>query len=79
MALSFFEKGVKEGFFDKAGVTVFDPIWAFEDVDINFEYIVTLGVQHDYEAISEAHNPRAGLEVMRQYTLAAYGAKWVTN
>ena len=79
LALSFFERGVKEGIFDKAGVAEFDPIWAFEGVDIKFKYIVILGVQHDYKAINEAPNLQAGLEVMRQYSRAGYGAKWVAN
>ncbi len=36
-------------------------------------------MQHDYNAISEAPKPEAGLEVMRQYSRAAFGAKSVAN
>ena len=79
MALSFFGKGVKEGLFDEAGVVEFDPIWAFEGVDIKIKCIVILGVQDDYKAINEAPNPQAGLEVTRRFSRAAFGAKWMAN
>ena len=75
MALSFFEKGVKEGIFDKAGFAEFDPTWALEGVDIRLKYIVILGVQHDFKAINEAPNPQAGLEVMLRYSREAFRAK----
>ena len=66
---------MKEGIFDKAGVAEFDSIWAFEGADIKFKYIVILGVQDDYKAINESPNPQAGLEIMRRYSRAAFGAK----
>jgi epoxyqueuosine reductase len=79
MARIFFESAIKNKIFDKAGVARFDPLWAFEGVEIKFRYIIVLGVQHDYDAISEAPKPEAGLEVMRQYSRAAFGAKSVAN
>ena len=65
--------------FDKYGVTRFAADWAYEGVTITFERIVVLAFQHDYDAITHAPEPEAGVEVMRQYSRAAYGAKFLAG
>ena len=41
----FVETGIRSGLFDKFGTTEFDPIWAFEGVEINQKNIIIL---HDH-------------------------------
>ena len=75
----FVSTGLSEGCFDKFGVTTLDPNWAFTGQKISFKYIVILGFHHDFEEISKAPEPEGGLEVMRQYRRAAFGAKYCAN
>ena len=75
----FVRSSTGEGHFDKFGVAAFDPLWAFEGVDIGFKNVVVLGFQHDYAEITKAPTPEGGLEVMRQYRRAAFGAKFVAS
>ena len=75
----FVHGAITAGEFDKFGVTDFDPIWAFENVEISQRKIIMLGFQHVYAEISKAPAPEGGLEVMRQYMRAARGAKYVAN
>jgi epoxyqueuosine reductase len=72
---AFTDDAIAEGLFDKVGVTRFNPDWAFDGFDIGFRNVVILGFQHDYTEIETAPEPRAGLEVLTQYTRAAAGAK----
>ena len=75
----FYSKSIKNNIFDKVGVTKFKNIWAFEGVEIKFKYIVILGFQHNYQNINKSPEPEGGLEVMRQYKRAAFGAKYFAN
>lgn len=75
----FVARSVSVGDFDKAGVTAFDPQWAFEGVEIHQKNIIILGFQHQYDEITKAPAPEGGLEVMRQYLRAACGAKIVAS
>ena len=68
-----------EKIFDKLGATKFNSDWAFDGVNIDYENIILLGFQHEYKNISEAPKPMAGVEVMRQYSRAAFGAKNIAN
>ena len=77
--LKYFEKFKHEKLFDKFGATTFNLDWAFEDIKINFKNVILLGFQHNYDNIKTAPKPSAGLEVMRQYSRAAHGAKFVAN
>ena len=77
--MGFVQASTGEGHFDKFGVTAFDPLWAFEGVEIGFKNVVVLGFQHDYAEITKAPTPEGGLEVMRQYRRAAFGAKYVAS
>ena len=74
-----FESLLSDGEFDKWGCTDFDPIWVFEGQTVNFPRIVVLGFAHDFEQISKAPTPEAGVEVMQQYYRAAKGAKTLAN
>jgi len=65
--------------FDKLGATPFDQKWAYEGIDISFKNIIVMGFQHDYQNIEFAPKPEAGAEVMRQYSRAAAGAKFMAN
>lgn len=76
---AFKETSTRNGIFDKWGVSAFDPVWAFEGVEIKHQNIIMLGFQHDYDNISKAPAPEGGLEVMQQYMRAAAGAKHVAN
>lgn len=77
--LTNFETFKNQEVFDKFGATQFNLNWAFEGVEITYRNIVILGFQHDYDNIKTAPKPSAGLEVMRQYTRAAHGAKLIAN
>ena len=70
---------IKYGIFEKYGAVAFHPDWAFEGVDIKYDNIIILGFQHTYDEIEKAPQPEAGVEVMRQYKRAAYGAKFIAN
>jgi ferredoxin len=60
---------------EQIGATPLDRDWLFEGQDTDFSNIIVMGLQHDYQAISTAPEPRAGGEVMRQYTRAVAVAK----
>ena len=75
----FVDKSIVGRIFDKAGITRFDPQWAFEGIEIQQRYIIILGFQHSYDEIVQAPAPEGGLEVMRQYLRAAKGAKHVAS
>ena len=70
---------IENGIFEKFGVTAFNSDWAFEGVQIAYKNIVILGFHHNYVEIEKAPQPEAGVEVMRQYMRAAYGAKFIAN
>ena len=74
-----FENFKNEKIFDKFGATKFNLDWAFENIKIKYENIIVLGFQHNYDNIKTAPKSSAGLEVMRQYSRAAHGAKFVAN
>ena len=66
---------VSNGKCEQVGVTPIDRDWLFEGEETPFSNILVFGVHHEYEAISTAPKPRAGGEVMRQYTRAAAVAR----
>ena len=45
---AFFTEQIDNGIFDQVGVAPFDPIWAYEGVELDFKNIIVLGYQHDY-------------------------------
>lgn len=70
---------VDSGVCDMTGVAEMNPDWVFEGHDIAQSRVIILGVQHDYDAISKAPEPEAGLEVVDQYIRAASAAKTVAG
>lgn len=66
---------VQDGLCEKTGVAEMNPDWVFEGHDIQQSRVIIVGVQHDYDQISEAPKAMAGLEVMAQYARAAKAAK----
>ena len=57
------------------GITAFRPEWAFEGAEISQEWIIVIGVAHDYERLKEAPALSAGAEVVRQYGRGTKAAK----
>lgn len=68
---------VEAGECEQIGVCALDPLWLFEGYDTALPNVVVVGVQHDYDRISQAPKVEAGGEVMVQYTRAAAAAKTV--
>lgn len=57
------------------GITACKPEWAFEGVEITQQWIIMIGVAHDYERLSTAPALSAGAEVVRQYGRGSKAAK----
>ena len=68
---------------DDVGIAALDPLWVFEGYDVDFPWIISIAVAHDYEEIREAPslpgNNRAIVEVGRQYTRGATAANHLRN
>jgi epoxyqueuosine reductase QueG len=67
------------GIFEKFGATQLSEDWVYEGISLDYANVIVLGFAHDYAEISNAPEPSAGLEVMRQYLRAVIGAKHVAN
>ena len=61
------------------GITRLRPEWTFEGVQLDYDWVVMIGVAHDYDRISQAPRPEAGAEVVRQYGRAAKATTDITN
>jgi epoxyqueuosine reductase len=61
------------------GITAFNPDWTFDGVDLNGQWIVMIGVAHDYEQIKTAPKTSAGAEVIRQYGRGIKAAKDIAS
>lgn len=64
---------------DLFGITAFRPAWAFDGVTISQEWIIMIGIAHDYERIREAPALSAGAEVVRQYGRGTKAAKQIAT
>ncbi len=64
---------------DLFGITRFRPEWAFEGVEIPEQWIIMIGIAHDYERIKEAPALSAGAEVVRQYGRGTAAAKHIAS
>ena len=73
------DRFVEDGHCEMTGVAEMRPDWVFEGHDVAFRRIVVVGVQHDFERISEAPDVPAGAEVLRQYGRAAAACKAVAS
>lgn len=70
---------VEAGICELTGVAEMRKEWVLEGHQITQSRVIMLGVQHEYDSISKAPEPEAGLEVMAQYTRAAAAAKEVAG
>lgn len=70
---------IHAGVCDLTGVAEMCDSWVLEGHEITHSRVIMLGVQHDYDEISQAPDKTAGLEVMAQYTRAAAAAKSVAS
>ena len=61
------------------GIARFRPEWTFEGATLDYDFVVMMGVAHDYERIRQAPADVAGAEVVRQYGRAAKACKDITN
>ncbi len=61
------------------GVTALRDDWLFEDSSLDFEWVIMIGVAHDYERMKTAPESAAGAEVIRQYGRGARAAKNITS
>jgi epoxyqueuosine reductase len=57
------------------GITAFKPEWTFEGEALDYQWVVMIGVAHDYEQMKTAPLPAAGAEVVRQYGRATKTVK----
>lgn len=68
---------------DLVGIARLQPEWVYEGFEIREQWLVMLGIAHDYDEISQAPavpgRLNAGLEVGRQYTRAARSANSLRN
>ncbi|MGI9481562.1 MAG: 4Fe-4S dicluster domain-containing protein [Hyphomicrobiales bacterium] len=60
--------------FEMNGITALKPDYLFEGCELDHEWVIMIGVVHDYDEISCAPKDRAGAEVVRQYGRAMRGA-----
>ncbi|HLF31112.1 MAG TPA: 4Fe-4S dicluster domain-containing protein [Xanthomonadales bacterium] len=61
------------------GIARLNPDWTFEGVVLDYQWVIMLGVAHDYEGIRQAPLPAAGAEVVRQYGRAAKATKDIST
>jgi epoxyqueuosine reductase len=69
--------------FEMTGITPMQPDYLYEGAGIKHEWVIMIGVVHNYAAISAAPQDIAGAEVVRQYGRAMRGAlevaAWIRN
>ena len=49
------------------GITALKPEWAYAGVTLDYQWVIMIGVAHDYEKMKTAPEAAAGAEVVRQY------------
>jgi ferredoxin len=64
---------------DLFGITAFRPEWAFEGMEIAQQWIIMIGIAHDYDRIKDAPALSAGAEVVRQYGRGTKAAKAIAT
>lgn len=70
---------VQSGECDRFGVAEMKSDWIYEGHDVPQSRIIVIGVQHDYDEISAAPEPKAGLEVVSQYIRAGATANLIAG
>ena len=61
------------------GITALKPEWTFAGVRLDYQWVIMIGVAHDYEQMASAPRAEAGAEVVRQYGRATKAAKDITQ
>ena len=57
------------------GITAFNTEWIFDDANLDYKWIIMIGIAHDYDEIKKAPKTTAGAEVIRQYGRGIKAAK----
>ena len=70
---------VDAGECERVGVTRLEPQWIFDHHKTDYQTVLVLGVQHNYEKLKMAPDAIAGTDVVQQYTRAAILAKKVAG
>lgn len=70
---------VESGQCERVGATRLRPEWVFDHHQTEYQTVIVLGVQHNYELLKSAPDQVAGADVTRQYGRAAAAAKNVAN
>jgi len=73
------DRFVADGVCEKIGVAEMNPEWVISGFEVRQSKVIVAGVQHDFDEISKAPTPDAGLEVVRQYRRAAGAAKAIAG
>jgi len=67
--------------FELFGITAMKPEWTYEGVSLDYQWVIMIGVAHDYEQLKTAPEATAGAEVVRQYGRATQAcndiAAWI--
>jgi ferredoxin len=61
------------------GIVGLQPEWTFEGVSLPYDWVIMVGVAHDYEQIKTAPEASAGAEVIRQYGRAMQASKDIAS
>lgn len=61
------------------GIAALKPEWTYADAALDYQWVIMLGMAHDYEQIRTAPQDTAGAEVIRQYGRATKAAKDVAT
>jgi ferredoxin len=57
------------------GIAKFRVEWTFDDANLDHEWVIMIGVAHDYDELKKAPELTAGAEVIRQYGRGIKAAK----
>ena len=68
---------------DLVGIAELDPLWVYEDYEIDEPWVIIVGVAMDYTELAEAppsfDNPRAAVVVAKEYNRAARACRELRN
>lgn len=61
------------------GIAAMKSEWTFDDSTLDYQWVVMIGVAHDYEKMQHAPEDIAGAEVIRQYGRGMQAAKQIAG
>lgn len=64
---------------DQVGIAKMNPDWVFEGWDVPYKYILVMAIAMDYEKMTAAPEPSAGVEVVHQYTRGMHISKQLAS